>query len=357
MKVAIQYEGLRIDRAGHVAGHDAGDTLVRRLMRIFPGAILIDKKKHTYDDFETMPLEMIDGDNTVLLNMNVIDSIPTWRVLKENSDTPKVVNFVWWSPKKYATEIEAAELSLSCALFPTIANSDRTASSLRVELQRWTPQHLAEKATMTSANLGIQLEHAQDRQETEIPVVLYPAIYMSKRKNPKLFFEIMSKIVKKTPVKVEVRLVESHLTSHQAMEFGRQRWASVSPLLPFRHDYWAALARTTAFLATSDEESYGLQYVEAMVAGAIGVLPDKPWAHAILPEGYPFLYSTPGEAEAMILRAVTSPDQCRAEIDATVDGDFATWLRQHHDQDQFESTMVTCLEQWFGPIEGAGSNQ
>ncbi|MDR0489581.1 MAG: glycosyltransferase family 1 protein [Propionibacteriaceae bacterium] len=353
MKIAIQYAGLTIDDAGHVAGHDAGDTLVRRLIRIFPGAILIGTKRHKYKEFELMPLEMVDGENTVVINMNVIDSVPTWRVLKETCESPKLVNFVWWSPQRYASKIEAAELSLSCALFPTIANSDRTASALRVELQRWTAQHLGEKAKMSSANLGIQLEHAQERQDTEVPVVLYPAIYMSSRKNPKLFFEIMSRVVKQTPVKVEVRLVESHLTSNQAMEFGRQRWATVSPLLPFRHDYWAALARTTAFLATSDEESYGLQYVEAMVAGAIGVMPDKDWAHAILPEGYPFLYTTPAEAEKMVLRAVTDPDACRAELDAIVDGTFTEWLREHHDQDQFESTMVTCIEEWFGPVEGA----
>ena len=353
MKIAIQYEGLTVDDAGHVAGHDAGDTLVRRLLRIFPGAILIGSKRQHHEDFDLMPLEMVDGENTVVINMNVIDSVPTWRVLKESCHSPKIINFVWWSPQRFASEIEAAELSLSCALFPTIANSDRTASSLRVELQRWTVQRLAEQARMRSANLGIRLEHAQPRRETETPVVLYPAIYMSTRKNPKLFYDIMSRVVKQTPVRVEVRLVESHLTSEQAMAFGRQRWASVRPLFPFRHDYWEALSRTTAFLATSDEESYGLQYIEASLAGAIGIFPDRDWAHAILPEGYPFLYETPAEAEEMVIRAVTDPITCRRELDEVVGGSFTEWLRLHHDEDQFETTMIESVKEWFGPIDGA----
>jgi len=351
MKIAIAYKELTIDEEGHVAGHDAGDTLVRRLLRIFPGAVLIGSHHQHCSDFDVMPLDMVDGENTVLINMNVIDSVPVWRVLKEGCDSPKIVNFVWWSAQRFQGDVEAAELSLSCALFPTIANSDRTASSLRHTLQRWTVQRLVEQARMTSANLGIRLEHALPRQEPQIPVVLYPAIYMSSRKNPKIFFDVMSKVARQTPIRVEARLVESHLITEPAMNLGRQRWASVRPLMPFRQDYWEALSRTTAFLATADDESYGLEYIEALLAGAVGIFPDKDWAHAVLPPDYPFFYKTQAEAETMVLRAVTDTLACRQELDAAAGGSFAEWLREHHDEDQFENTMVDSIEKWFGAID------
>ena len=353
MKIAIQYEELTIDDEGHVAGHDAGDTLVRRLLRIFPGSGLIGPRPHHYQDFNVLPLEMVDGDDTVLINMNVIDSVPAWRVLKENCENPKIMNFVWWSAQRFTADVELAEMSLSCALFPTVANSDRTALSIKDALQHWTVQWLVEQARLTSANLGIRLEHALPRQEPEVPVVLYPAIYMSARKNPRLFFDVMSRVARQTPVRVEARLTESHLISEPAMDLGRQRWATVGPLKPFRQDYWQALSQTTAFLATAEDESYGLEYIEALLAGAIGIFPDKDWAHAILPAGYPFFYSTPAEAEKLVLRAVREPAACRAEMDDAVGGSFAEWLREHHDEDQFETTMISSIENWFGPIEGA----
>ena len=150
-----------------------------------------------------------------------------------------------------------------------------------------------------SVNLGFRLEHVQPRHEPEVPVVLYPAIYLSERKQPQLFIDVVERLVKRTPIKVEARLHESHLVSEQAMRLSRRDWTWVGPLTASRDDYWQALARTTAFLATALEESYGLAYVEALAAGAVGVFPDRPWARSILPAGYPFLYATAAEAEEM----------------------------------------------------------
>ena len=116
-----------------------------------------------------------------------------------------------------------------------------------------------------------------------IPVVLYPAIYLSERKQPQVFLDVVERLARRTPLRVEARLHESHLASEAAMRLSLRGWAWVGPLTATREDYWAALARTTAFLATATDESYGLEYIEALVAGAVGVLPDRPWARAILP--------------------------------------------------------------------------
>ena len=348
MKVAIMYVAAQVDAEGHVTGHDAGATLVRRLLRVFPGALLVGPGPRHCAGFDVIPLEFIDGSETVVINMDVLDSLGVWQTLKANCDEPRLMNFVWWNTSQFTHQVQRATLALSCALFPTFANSERTASEVREIVSAWAVQPLAEKARIAWVNLGIRLEHVQPRQEPDVPVVLYPAIYLSDRKQPLVFLDVVERVHKRTPIRVEARLHESHLISEQAMRLSRKDWTWVGPLTASREDYWEALARTTAFLATAVEESYGLEYIEALVAGAVGVFPDLPWARAILPEGYPFFYRTTAEAEAMLYRAVTDTAACRQELDDAVDGSFAQWLRARHDDDLFEKAIADRVTEWFG---------
>ena len=348
MKVAIMYVAAQVDAEGHVTGHDAGATLVRRLLRVFPGALLVGPGPRHCAGFDVIPLEFIDGSETVVINMDVLDSLGVWQTLKANCDEPRLMNFVWWNTSQFTHQVQRATLALSCALFPTFANSERTASEVREIVSAWAVQPLAEKARIAWVNLGIRLEHVQPRQEPDVPVVLYPAIYLSDRKQPLVFLDVVERVHKRTPIRVEARLHESHLISEQAMRLSRKDWTWVGPLTASREDYWEALARTTAFLATAVEESYGLEYIEALVAGAVGVFPDLPWARAILPEGYPFFYRTAAEAETMLYRAVTDTATCRQELDTAVDGSFAQWLRARHDDDLFEKAIADRVTEWFG---------
>ena len=348
MKVAISYKAAQVDTDGHVAGHDAGATLVRRLLRVFPEALLIGPGPRQCEGFDVIPLEFVDGADTVLIAMDVIDSLGMWRTLRTHCDEPKLMNFMWWNTSQYTHPVQRAGLALSCALFPTFANSERTASEVREIVSSWTIPPLAEKARIAWVNLGIRLEHVRPRHEQPVPVVLYPAIYLSERKQPQVFLDVVERLVKRTPIKVEARLHESHLISEQAMRLSRREWAWVGPLTASREDYWEALARTTAFLATATEESYGLEYIEALVAGAVGVFPDYPWARAILPGGYPFLYRTPAEAEELLYRAVSDTAGCRRELDVAAGGDFAQWLRARHNDDKFEEAIADRVTEWFG---------
>ena len=348
MKVAIMYVAAQVDAEGHVTGHDAGATLVRRLLRVFPGAMLVGPGPRHCAGFDVIPLEFIDGSETVVINMDVLDSLGVWQTLNANCDEPRLMNFVWWNTSQFTHQVQRATLALSCALFPTFANSERTASEVREIVSAWAVQPLAEKARIAWVNLGIRLEHVQPRQEPDVPVVLYPAIYLSDRKQPLVFLDVVERVHKRTPIRVEARLHESHLISERAMRLSRKDWTWVGPLTASREDYWEALARTTAFLATAVEESYGLEYIEALVAGAVGVFPDLPWARAILPEGYPFFYRTTAEAEAMLYRAVTDTATCRQELDDAVDGSFAQWLRARHDDDLFEKAIADRVTEWFG---------
>lgn len=348
MNVAVRYGAVQVDGDGRVAGHDAGATLVRRLQRVFPGAQIIGPGPRHGDGFDVLPLEFVDGADTVVINMDVIDSVWVWQTLKASCAEPRVMNFVWWNTSQYSHRVQRAALALSCALFPTFANSERTATEVREIVSAWTIPPISESAKVAWVNLGIRLEHVQPRHEPSVPVVLYPAIYMSERKQPQLFLDVVERLVKRTPIRVEARLHESHLISEKAMRLSRRDWAWVGPLTATREDYWHALSRTTAFLATALEESYGLSYIEALVAGAVGVFPDRPWARAILPATYPFFYRTPAEAEELLFRAVTDTAACRRELDAAAGGSFAEWLRARHDDDLFEKAIADRVREWFG---------
>ena len=347
MKVAIRY-GAAVVEDGHVGGHEAGATLVRRLQRVFPGSLLVGPGTRHADGFDMMPLEFIDPSDTVVVNMDVIDSMSVYRTLAVSGAEPKVMNFVWWNTSQFTSAVDRASLALSCALFPTFANSERTATEVKEIVSALTVPVLAEKARIAWVNLGIRLEHVQPREEPDVPVVLYPAIYLSERKQPQVFLDVVERVAKRVPIRVEARLHESHLISAKAMRLSRKPWAWVGPLTATREDYYSALARTTAFLATATDESYGLEYIEALVAGAVGVFPDRPWARAILPDGYPFLYRNPAEAEEMLVRAVTDTDRCRTELDEVADGSFAHWLRARHDDDVFERAIADRVQEWFG---------
>lgn len=348
MKVAVRLTGVLVDEDGHVAGKDAGATLVRRLLRVFPGSQVIGNQFRHCDGFDVVPLEMVNGEDTVVINMDVSDSIGVWRRMRSACDEPMIMNFLWWSPSHITNKVERAALAMSCALFPTFANSEHTATEIREIVNALTVKQIASEARISWVNLGFRTDHVQPRREPEVPVILYPAIYLSDRKRPQLFIDVVERVAKRTPIQVEARLHETHLIRNLAMNLSQHKWAWVGPLTATREGYWQALSRTTAFLATSEEESYGLEYIEALAAGAVGIFPDLPWAREILPAGYPFFFKTSHEAEELLFRAITDTAACRRELDACADGDFAAWLQTRHSDDQFDKAVVERVEEWFG---------
>lgn len=356
MRVAIKY-GLSanqplVDERGDIIGQEAGPVLVRRLLNLFAPAILIGPTTQRCNGFDMVPLEFVDANDTLVINMDVIDSTGVWGVLHATAPEPKLMNFVWWSAStNYHHRVNKALLGLTFALFPTFANSERTASEIREIMRKWTTQPFVEQAKLAWSNLGVRIERVQPRRDSEVPIVLYPAIYVHDRKQPWQFIDIVEAVAKKNRIEVHMRLHEAHLTSEPAMHVSGHPWGWVGPLFT-REGYWEDLAQTTAFVATAREESYGLEYVEALLAGVIGIFRDSPWARALLPEGYPFLFEREDQAVAMLTRAVTEPDACRAELDTLVGGSFTDWIREKHSDDDFERSLAQRVRSWFGPWAG-----
>lgn len=340
---------IEVDEHGDVVGLEAGPVLVRRLLNLFAPAILVGRERRAANGFEVVPIEELDAENTLVINLDVIDSVGVWGQLHAHADEPKLMNFVWWSASQhYHHRVNKSLLALTFGLFPTFANSERTASEIREITRKWATQPFAEQAKIAFSNLGVRLNRVQPRHEPVVPVVLYPAIYVDDRKRPMAFIETVERVAKRTPIQVEMRLHEKHLTRNAAMRMSGHKWAWVGPLRS-RESYWDALAGTTAFLATAPEESYGLEYVEAMLAGVIGIFPDVPWAHALVPQGYPFFYDSLSQAETLLHRAVTDPHNCRDQLDKLVGGSFTDWVRNHHDDDDFEHQLAETVRTWFGP--------
>ncbi|MDK6927566.1 glycosyltransferase family protein [Actinotignum timonense] len=347
MNIAVHWSGAQISPEGKIAGQDAGATLLRRLLRIFPDAVVLDPSGVSAEEL---------APDTVVITMDVHDTPALWARLRAAGQAaagrpaPRLMNFVWLPVSTLESAEEIAPVALSCALFPTFANSERTAGEIREMVNKWTVPPLAGRLKLGWVNLGFRLDHVQERREPEVPVVLYPAIYLSARKRPDFFMDVLSRVRELIPLTVEMRLHEAHLVSEKAMRYSRLPWMHVGPLTDTRTSYYQALAHTTAFLATAAEESYGLSYVEALGAGALGVFPDVPWARALLPENYPFLYPDGDEAAAaaMLTRVLTRTAQCRADLDAACGGSFREWIAAHHSDDAFDREIVAAVQRWFG---------
>ena len=80
MSIAVRLSSVRITDDGRVGGHDAGATLVRRLLRVFPGAQVVGPAARDCDGFSVVPLEDVWG--AVVVNMDVLDSVCLWHTLR-----------------------------------------------------------------------------------------------------------------------------------------------------------------------------------------------------------------------------------------------------------------------------------
>lgn len=66
MRIAIKYDGVQVTSAGRIGGHEAAGTLVRRLLRIFPGSLVIAPVARRCEGFDVVPLEMIEDRKSVV---------------------------------------------------------------------------------------------------------------------------------------------------------------------------------------------------------------------------------------------------------------------------------------------------
>lgn len=352
MDIAVKFGALRpvpiVTPEGDLNVESGQAMLAQRLLQMYPGAPLIGPERISGNGFEVVTLDDVDPENTVVVNLDVLDSVGIFQRLHRHGAEPKILNFQWINPSTFNHPVNFAAMGLAYAFFPTFCAGERTAGEVREVVERWGTPDYAHRAKIAWADLGVQTAREVIREDLHVPIVLYPAISMEERKQPVLFHKIVSAAHKKVDFQVVARLAQSHLVTDPAMNLAQHDWTNVGPLRGLRDDYWSELGRTTAFVATSLEEAYGLSYVEAMLAGVIGLYPDREWVYRLVPEGYPFVYTTRDEAEDMLVKAVTEPESCRAQLDALVGGPFVEWVRSHHNRRDFVEVFQKTMTTWFG---------
>lgn len=351
MDIAVKFGALRpapiLTREGDLNTESGQAVLAQRLLRMYPDAVLIGRERRTGNDVDVVALDDVDPENTLIVNLDVLDSVGIFQRLHRDGAEPKIMNFQWINPSTFNHPVNFAAMGLSYAFFPTFCSGERTAGEVREVLERWGTPEYVHRAKIAWADLGVGTTREVVREDQPVPIVLYPAISMEGRKQPTLFYKIVSSAQKKADFQVVARLAQTHLVTDPAMNLAQHDWSNVGPLRARRDHYWAELGKTTAFLATSLEEAYGLSYVEALLAGVIGIFPDREWVYRLVPKDYPFVYRTRDEAEKLLIEAVTDPDGCRAKLNELVGEPFTDWVRGHHDRRDFEQVFRTTVNAWF----------
>lgn len=335
-----------VDAHGRPGGTDSGGALLRRLMRLVPDPILIGEPRATVTDWEipyrVLPVSAIDVNDSVVVNMDVIDSPDLYRVLRRGTWrlSPRIVNFVWWNVSEWTDRVELASIGLSAAKFPTFCNSARTEDEIRTLIVATTSASVAWKAQVEHQALGIP--DPVTAQLAGPPVIAYPSMWLFDRKRPKLFQEIVTSVAARCGAGVRVRLRERELRRPLAEQWAGMAGWDVAGLVPWEQ-HLAEMGRSPYFVATALDESYGLQYGELLRAGSIGVFPRRDWIWTLLPSDYPFVYDSADQARTMLQMVIGQRDVAWRLLGKTRDG-----LASRHRPQDFDEAFVETVKGWMG---------
>lgn len=351
MTIAIKYGFLEedpvVDDHGRFIARGAGAVFVQRLFEIYPDAVLVGDQNRHCDSFEMRSLTSLDAESDLVINLDVLDSVSVFQTMHRHGAEPRILNLQWLHPSRFHHKVNFAAMALSFALFPTLCSGERTAAEVSEIVRRWTIHPLAHQARIGWFQPGIHDDLVQPHTDPEVPVVLYPAIHLTEAKQPKTFLAIVKEVAGRTPLRMEARLAERDLASVLAMRMSSPRWAQVTPLFGRTDEYWESLAHTTAFLATAREEAYGLEYLEALLAGAVGVLPAVSWAQGLVPATYPYLYADNDQAADMLAEVLGDPQAARKAADDSAGGSLSGWITQNHVGSVGDEALRDQIADWF----------
>lgn len=339
-----------VDEKGSFAARGAGGAIAGRLFTIFPDAVLIGPQDGQYGNITMRRLENLDPRGDLIINLDVLDSIGLFQRLHRGGAEPKILNLQWLPPSHYHHKVNFAAMGLSFALFPTLCSGERTAGEVAEIVRRWTIPPLAHQARIDWFQPGIRDDLVKPHTDLDVPVVLYPAIHLTEAKKPKVFLKVVREVAGRVPLTMEARLAQRDLASVMAMKMSSPRWAKVSPLFGEKEEYWESLSHATAFLATAQEEAYGLEYLEALLAGAIGIFPHQPWAAHLVPAFYPYLYATENQAADMLADVLSDPAAARKAVDESAGGSLSEWILGAHTRAEGNEALRAQITDWFPEV-------
>lgn len=350
------WERAPIGRDGRVRGEGSGPTLYRRLIDAFPGCTVLSPEPgiRRYDWGRVAPLGSIDVNDTVVISFDPLKVTWLYVELKKTPrfHFPKIVNFAWWNLSDFTDPVHLAEIAVASALFPVFGNGPRTVQLLeKLVADRLGPAAVGHMRS-DWALLGIETSRipsgAGRRGVAPVPVVQYPGVFVNSRKGTARWLKIMDKVAARKELRAVMYLNEHSLKLGLTDEARTRSWLTVREMLPTKQEFYDVLGVQDAFLSCSIDESYGLQYVEALYAGMVGVFADKPWIWQILPKSYPLVFSTDEEGEAMMHLALTRPDECRAMVDRACGGSLQEWIEEHHSVEPFNRKIAAVPDLFYG---------
>lgn len=80
-----------------------------------------------------------------------------------------------------------------------------------------------------------------------------------------------------------------------------------------REEFLRRSAAAHVFISNSPWEDFSATICELLYTGVLPVVPDAPWARYLLPSGYPLLFRSMEEGQAMLRHAVDNVEELRAE--------------------------------------------
>lgn len=361
MRVALKCDGQLISKPfltedGELAGNDSGAVVARRILGAFENPILIwgDEVRQTRWG-EIRPLHKIDVNDTVILSMDALETLALYSTLKLTPrwHHPKVMNIGWYEVADFRGGVTGWHFAASAAGVPFFGNGAKIVEEARSHVNKVLGMKAVAQMETSWAYLGIETDRIDaafvPRQVNRVPVLKYPAVLAAERKRPELFVEVANMATMMTGAQIQVRLLPgksgwSNAVWDEPKRDGRWR---IDPVLPSKDDYYRSLWQDTAFLATSNDESYGLSYLEAMYAGQVGVFLESPWVRQVVPENYPFVARNASEAVAYVKLALSDPEKCHELIGSACGVPLQAWIREHHDSRQFEIGLREAVREWF----------
>ncbi|ERF58082.1 hypothetical protein H641_01643, partial [Cutibacterium granulosum DSM 20700] len=86
---------------GQLTKHGSGSNIVERLMKMYPHAVIVGHENKDCPDFRLRTLDNLDVKSTLLINLDVIDSVGAFQVMHREGLEPKIMNFQWLPPSHY----------------------------------------------------------------------------------------------------------------------------------------------------------------------------------------------------------------------------------------------------------------
>ncbi len=117
-----------------------------------------------------------------------------------------------------------------------------------------------------------------------------------------------------------------------------------------RDDFHKMAARSHVFLCASREESEGIGLWEGLYLAGVGLFPDRPWVRALMPPGFPYLFSDVAHAVAQLKSFYENYAAARVWT-AKVRSHIREKLNSRIQAEKHLAVIAEGVDNWKGPTE------